>query len=81
MTFARQLQRHQKRLGYTDAQMCAALDVGDSTYRSWRNADPKRTHRVNDNAEVSHAVGVGSDDLLGARGKTPSKNNPHKVAK
>ena len=43
MSFARQLQRHQKRLGYTDAQMCAALDVGDSTYRSWRNADPKRT--------------------------------------
>lgn len=23
--------------------LCAALDVGDSTYRSWRNADPKRT--------------------------------------
>jgi hypothetical protein len=43
MSFAKQLQRHQKRLGYTDAQMCAALDVGDSTYRSWRNADPKRT--------------------------------------
>lgn len=43
MSFARQLQRHQKRLGYTNAQMCAALDVGDSTYRSWRNADPKRT--------------------------------------
>ena len=42
MSFARKLQRHQKRLGYTDAQMCAALDVGDSTYRSWRNADPKR---------------------------------------
>ena len=43
MSFERQLQRHQKRLGYTDAQMCAALDVGDSTYRSWRKADPKRT--------------------------------------
>lgn len=43
MTFARKLHRHQRRLGYTDAQMCGALAVGDSTYRSWRNADPKRT--------------------------------------
>lgn len=43
MSFAKQLLKHQKRLGYTDAQMCAAIDVGDSTYRSWRNADPKRT--------------------------------------
>lgn len=43
MTFAQRLQHHQDRLGYTAAQMCAALDVGDSTFRAWRNADPKRT--------------------------------------
>jgi hypothetical protein len=43
MSFAKQLQRHQKRLGYTDEQMCRALDVGNSTFRSWRTGDPKRT--------------------------------------
>lgn len=41
--FAAQLVAHQKRLGYTDVQMGAALDIGESTYRAWRNGDPKRT--------------------------------------
>lgn len=42
MSFARELQRHQKRLDYTDEQMAEALSVGESTYRAWRNGDPKR---------------------------------------
>lgn len=42
MTFAKQLQRHQAQLGYTDAKMGAALDVGESTFRAWRKGDPLR---------------------------------------
>lgn len=42
MSFARQLTREQKRLGYTDEEMADALSVGESTYRAWRNGDPKR---------------------------------------
>lgn len=42
-TFAELLIAHQARLGYSDAKMGAALDIGETTYRSWRLADPKRT--------------------------------------
>jgi hypothetical protein len=42
MTFAKKLQQHQARLGFTDAKMGAALDVGESTFRAWRKGDPLR---------------------------------------
>lgn len=42
MTFAKKLQQHQARLGFTAVQMGEALDIGESTYRAWRNGDPKR---------------------------------------
>lgn len=42
MTYGQQLLAHRKRLGLTQAEAAALLEVGLSTYRAWETDDPDR---------------------------------------
>ena len=42
MSYGQKLLAHRKRLGLTQAEAAALLDVGLSTYRAWETDDPER---------------------------------------